>query len=92
MYLFSCRPSDSRRSQAGQGQCTPGGTVTLMDPNSQTISTPGNIFSQTFNTPGNYFYYCRPHCFSGMEGVIRVVRAPSKHRRAMRQIIQHNTT
>ena len=33
-------------------------------------------FSYTFQNPGTYRYYCRPHEFIGMEGVVRVAQSP----------------
>ena len=33
---------------------------------------PGQSYSFTFDTPGEYAYFCRPHVFIGMTGVVVV--------------------
>lgn len=34
--------------------------------------TPGQSYAFTFDTPGEYVYFCRPHAFLGMTGVVVV--------------------
>jgi plastocyanin len=43
------------------------------------VSNTGSVYEFTFTQPGIYQYFCDPHCFAGMTGVVIVMPAVRPH-------------